>query len=140
AGSGIAGAGMLDLSDAGNAFAGTVSMSAVGMDAVLAAGTDIELGTVNAQNVSVSTTHDLTQAATRTVQADTLLLSNAQSVVLDNANLVNTLAASGLSGAMSFNNAQALSIGTAGAVNGIANTGSVTLTTTSGDLVLDQAI
>jgi len=140
AGSVIAGAGKLDLSDTSNAFAGTVSMTAVGMDAKLAANTNIDLGTVNVQNVTVATTQNITQAASRAVQANTLLLRNAQNVTLNNANLVNTLAASGITGAMSFNNAQALSVGTASTVDGINSSGSVLLKTTAGDLVLDKGI
>jgi len=140
AGSAVAGAGKLDLSNSGNTFTGTVSMSAVGMEASLAAGTNINLGTVNAQNVTVSTTQNVTQAAGSTVQADTLLVQNAQNVTLNNANLVNTLAASGLTGALSLTDAQSLSVGTASAVDGIGGGGSVVLQTTTGDLVLDKAI
>ena len=140
AGSAIAGVGKLDLSNSGNTFGGTVSMSAVGMNATLAAGTNINLGTVYAQDVTVSTTQNVTQAAGSLVQADTLLLQNAQGVVLNNANLVNTLAASGLTGTLSFTDAQSLSVGTASAVDGIGSSGSVVLETTTGDLVLTKAI
>ena len=139
-GSAIAGAGKLDLSNTGNTFSGTVSMFATGMNATLAAGTNINLGTVYAQDVTVSTTQNVTQAVGRTVQADTLLLQNAQSVTLNNTNRVNTLAASGLTGTLSFTDAQSLSVGTASAVNGIGSSGSVVLQTTTGDLVLEQAI
>ena len=141
----ITGAGKLDLSNPGNTFTGTVSATAIGMDVHLREDTALELGTINGKNViveldSATSALNITQATGATVRAETLLLRNAHDVTLSNANRVDTLAAI-LNGDLTFINNQSLTVGTASLVNGITTTNSnVVLQTTTGDLILGQAI
>ena len=143
AGSVITGAGKLDLSDAGNTFTGTVSGTALGMDAHLRADSSLQLGSVNAGNVIIeldgpASSNTLTQ--TGSIIASTLLLRNAGATTLNGANRVGTLAAV-LNGDLAFTNNQALAVGTASAVSGITTTNSdVLLRTTTGNLTLNGAI
>ncbi|MDP3650048.1 MAG: filamentous hemagglutinin N-terminal domain-containing protein, partial [Rhodoferax sp.] len=144
-GSVIAGAGKLNLSNAGNTFTGAVSATAIGMDAHLREDTNLQLGTVNAGNVIVELDTDtsalnITQVSGTTLSTNTLLLRNSNGVTLANANRVGTLAAK-LNGALAFTNNQALTVGTASLVDGITtNNGNVVLKTTTGNLVLQKAI
>ncbi|WP_153161844.1 YDG domain-containing protein [Zoogloea sp. 1C4] len=140
AGSAVSGAGALNLGNAGNQFSGHVAATAVGMNATLNASGDLALGSVTAANLAVGSTGNLTQAANTAVRVGTLAITGAQSVTLDNANRIGTVAASSVSGALSLANAQTLAVGTAGGIDGITASGPVTLRTTSGDIVLDKGI
>ncbi|WP_298621958.1 YDG domain-containing protein [uncultured Zoogloea sp.] len=140
AGSAVSGAGALNLANAGNQFSGSVAATAVGMNATLNASGDLALGSVTAANLAVGSTGNLTQAANTAVRVGTLAITGAQSVTLDNANRIGTVAASSVSGALSLANAQTLAVGTAGGIDGITASGPVTLRTTSGDIVLDKGI
>jgi len=143
-GSDIEGAGRLDLSNAGNTFTGDVSATAIDMEVHLREDTALELGTINAQNVIVeldnaSSTLSITQSGTTTITAKTLLLRNAGETTLTNANRIGTLAAI-LNGDLSVTNNQALSVGTASTIDGIAAAGQILLKTNVGNLTLDKGI
>ncbi|MCP4090926.1 MAG: hypothetical protein GY746_14215, partial [Gammaproteobacteria bacterium] len=143
-GSGILGAGLLDLSNETNTFSGTVSATAIGMDIHIREDSALELGTVNGADVTIeladASTLAITQNGSTTVTADNLILRNAGNVTFTNNNRISTLAAN-LNGDLVLNNNQALSVGVVDGVDGVTtNNSDVTLQTLVGDLTLDQAI
>lgn len=86
----------------------------------------------------------LTQTAAP-ITADGLKLSGSmfEAVTLNGANMISKLAASMPTGSLSFTNGQALAIDTVGTVNGIQfdnNTYPISITTTSGNLTVNQPI
>ena len=138
--SGITGAGTINLSHAANAFAGKVSATAVGMDIHLRDSNVLNLGTVNGEHVIIeladaTSTDAITQ--TGVITATTLLLQNAGTVMLNNNNLITTVAAN-VNGALSLANNQPLTVGTVGSVNGITGGGDITLS--SDALAINQAL
>jgi filamentous hemagglutinin family protein len=136
----ITGANTINLSHAENAFAGTVSAAAVGMDIHLRDNNALNLGTVNGKQVTIeladaSSSDAITQ--TGVITATTLLLQNAGAVTLNNNNRITTVAAN-VNGALSLANNQPLTVGTVVAVNGITAGGDITLA--SDALAINQAV
>ncbi|WP_228130215.1 filamentous hemagglutinin N-terminal domain-containing protein [Desulfotalea psychrophila] len=135
----VVGEGALALPDTANRFSGIVSVSAINMDASIAAENNIFLGEVKSGSLTVNTSGTITQSGSTIIKTDGLSLSNATTIDLSNANQIKKLSAN-LVGSLSLTNAQALTVGQVASVTGITASGDVLLKTTSGDLVLDAAI
>jgi len=138
----VPGAGDLILDNASNLFNGTLSISASGFDAVIDSATDLELGNIGVDKLTLDTTQNLSQLAGTAVITDELLLLNADSATFDNNNnRIGTLAANmGGTGILNLANNQALTIGSIDGTDGATNSGAIQLTTTTGALTLTNDV
>ncbi|MCC6989065.1 MAG: filamentous hemagglutinin N-terminal domain-containing protein [Acidobacteria bacterium] len=96
---------------------------------------DAALAATGGNTITLQATGNVTDGASGSVSAASLLLLGGAVTLDGNSNAIGTLAASGV-GSLSYVDSDALTLGTVGVTNGIAATGVVNIATLTGDLTV----